>query len=250
MRLLFTKPNVARTLTVARFNYTGAPQYFTVPPSTYQLRVKLWSGGGGSHPSYNTAFKGGSSAFVSGTLQVQPSEQLTIYVGQAGGNGIAAGDAGGGGGATALLRGSTVLAIAGAGSGSLWNSDYGNCGRLQDQTQVVTSVNGQDGVTWGGSYPAAGGWGYGTGGRGGGSGIVGGPGGGAGAQGGIGGRGGLGGGSPKGYGGTSSWDELLLNPVCEAGQPNLPGGSSDYYKDPLIGNYNQNGQLVILYKSM
>jgi hypothetical protein len=81
------------------FGYTGDFQTYTVPQgvSSLQLTVTGATGGSGYLPG-GIGGGGGASAQVTGFLSVTPGQQLTIDVGQAGGNGTGTGSNGAGAG--------------------------------------------------------------------------------------------------------------------------------------------------------
>jgi hypothetical protein len=142
--------------------YIGlSPQHFIVPANVFSLQVKLWGGGGAS--------VGGGAGYVTGLLDVSPSEDLTIIV--AGGGSASLGTAaiqggyggggygtgltlessvlygGSGGGATSILLGSTILldAAGGGGGGAGLSGGAGGAG------------GGLNGLTGGGFAPGGGG---------------------------------------------------------------------------------------------
>ncbi|KIL80744.1 DNRLRE domain-containing protein [Bacillus badius] len=109
------------------FNYTGAPQQFTVPGNATKIKVELWGAQGGDAPA--GTYMG---AKASGDLVVTPGEVLRVYVGgkptanyiggwNGGGKG-AVDKPYGGGGATDIRRGGSALenrlAVAGGGAGA------------------------------------------------------------------------------------------------------------------------------------
>ncbi|MFF4189834.1 hypothetical protein [Nonomuraea sp. NPDC001831] len=171
------------------FSYTGAPQTFTVPEGVCELVVDAFGAAGGTAVYGSPGGRGGE---VSGTVRVNPGDQLTIDVGGAGtggnldtgepaaggyggggrpggyredlmpGNGT---NGGGGGGATTISLGTQPLVIAGGGGGGAGSFAGGTEGRGGDGGQ-----NGTDGATP--NEPGAGG-----GGASGGNGGAGGPGG-------------------------------------------------------------------------
>src|SRR5690606_37302120 len=95
------------------FNYTGAPQTFTVPAGVMEITVGAFGAQGASSGSST----GGNGGYMSGTLSVTPGEILTIYVGgQDGFNGGGSAGTGGGslngvngGGASDIRQGGTAL---------------------------------------------------------------------------------------------------------------------------------------------
>lgn len=113
------------------FAFTGSDQVFVVPANVHSLHVKLWGAGGGN--------SGGSAAFVSGYLAVNPGEILTIVVGGSaggvyynqgpggrtyGGGGSSYGFsdvlAGVGGGRSAIRRGGADIVTAAGGGGGMY----------------------------------------------------------------------------------------------------------------------------------
>ncbi len=136
------------------FNYTGAPQTFTVPAGVTSVSIEAWgaSGWSGSYP-------GGEGGYASGDLSVNPGDELYVYVGgqgtlssgnmnptgagwNGGGNGQSngGGSAGGGGGASdvrLILDADPVnltslqsrVIVAGGGGGATNNSNcFGGAG--------------------------------------------------------------------------------------------------------------------------
>lgn len=128
------------------FHYTGGWQKFTVFPGVSQLSIRVEGAGSGS---------GRRGGLVTGTLPINPLEDLWIWVGEKGGthngtnggrggapdgarggdghNGKAGGD--GGGGATIIRRGSrdgTIVFVAGGAGGD--SGDDGNGGQGGDST--------------------------------------------------------------------------------------------------------------------
>jgi hypothetical protein len=108
------------------FSYTGADQTFSVPSSFDSIVVQMWGAGGGG----NGTARGGGGAYVEGTFQATPGENITVIVGSGGarfditscyggggGSGSVRGAGGQGGGRSALRRGTTEFATAGAGGG-------------------------------------------------------------------------------------------------------------------------------------
>ena len=132
-------------------SYTGSDQAFSVPSVT-SLTFIAWGaagGGGGTGSSI-----GGGGGFIEGSITVTPSESLTVKVGGGGGiNHVSASQPGGGGGGTGIYRGSTVLAIAGAG-GAGENSINGGAG---GGTTGGAGANGAGSTTANGGTQSAGG---------------------------------------------------------------------------------------------
>ncbi len=109
-------------------NTTAGSYTFTVPAGITSIKVYLIGGGGGSVYCISNCGGGGAGAYVKGTLEVTPGENLTVVVGAAG-NGAAAGGTTTGGGASYILRGSTYLCAAGGGGGGSYsNSSSSGCG--------------------------------------------------------------------------------------------------------------------------
>ena len=124
-------------------DFTGADQVYTVPAGISSITVKLWGAGGGGGDNNNTG-PGGGAAFVSGNVCVTAGELLTIVVGGRGrqggptamsqtygGGGLGrdySRDGGSGGGRSAIIRGSTQLAIAGGGGGGGGSGSNGGDG--------------------------------------------------------------------------------------------------------------------------
>ncbi|WP_201981570.1 glycine-rich protein [Hymenobacter rubidus] len=129
--------------TPTTFNYTGGPQYYTVPAGIFRLQVVAQGGAGGSSNVVSQYDSHGGQA--TGYVTVVPGEVLTVQVGGQGhsyyvvgnndggynGGGSASLNGGGGGGATDLRRnpavGSTgdylasrnALLVAGGGGGNV-----------------------------------------------------------------------------------------------------------------------------------
>ncbi|MFN7327457.1 MAG: glycine-rich protein, partial [Chitinophagales bacterium] len=134
------------------------PIQFTVPAGVTQLPVKLWGAGGGGNNSGFLQEKGGSGAFVKGTIPVTPGEVLTLVVGEAGkwkstattyGGGGAGGSdpfearhGGSGGGMSAIYRGTTPLLVAGGGGGA----PAANASSVASNGGGGGAPNGQDGT--------------------------------------------------------------------------------------------------------
>ena len=68
------------------YGYTGYDQTYTVPTGVTSITVKIWGAGGGAaqYKSPYPTSSGGAGGFVSGTITVQPSQILTLIVGQGG----------------------------------------------------------------------------------------------------------------------------------------------------------------------
>jgi hypothetical protein len=114
------------------FDYTGAPEIFTVPEGVEWLHFDAVGGHGGQED--HTA-RGGRGAGVTGAVKVKPGTELRIYVGQVGkgdggwgwahggshgtvpGSNPAGNSGAGGGGASAVLAPAGPLVVAGGGGG-------------------------------------------------------------------------------------------------------------------------------------
>ena len=230
------------------FNFTGNTQSYTVPAGVTTLRVKAWGGGGGSGGTDCQGIGlGGGGAYATDVIGVTPGEVLTIYVGGGGAAGPNSGNSqatlptvfgygnggrggtpggqgfsgagGGGGGGTAILRGSSVLVVAGAGGGG---SGAGCSG--VGMTGGGGGVNGTNGVNaTGGAAGASGSTVGGDGGnRGSGNDGGGGGGGGGGYLGGLGGAAAASDVGGGGGGGGTSFATTVLN-----GNGQTPGNSAD-----------------------
>jgi hypothetical protein len=90
---------------------------FPVPSNVPLLRVKAWGAGGGSGSSgaYNGGGPGGAGGFVQADVVVVPGETLGVHVGASVVNQCS--PQSGGGEGSAVLRGATMLAVAGGGGG-------------------------------------------------------------------------------------------------------------------------------------
>ena len=117
------------------FSAASAGTSFVVPLDVPGgvIQVKLWAPGGGSGNTSNTglAGDGGGGGYVAGNLTVVPGETLTLKIGGKGlGSVRSSGNyAGSGGGYTAILRGATILALAGGGAGGAGTDKPDNAGR-------------------------------------------------------------------------------------------------------------------------
>ncbi len=89
-----------------------------VPPGVTSLTVHLWGGGGAGGSQAGAT--GGGGGYVAVELVVTPGETLRAQVGEGGDS------TGFGGGASILLRGSTVLAVAAGGGGGGSDGNSGN----------------------------------------------------------------------------------------------------------------------------
>lgn len=133
------------------FDYTGSDQRFVVPNGVTSVDIKMWGAGGGSTP--RSMSNGGAGGAVTGTLQVNPGDNLVIVVGSGGLPGYYNGlgpfradftpryggasmgglsdgtwqpavNGGGGGGRAEILLNGVSLAIAGGGGGA--GAHYGS----------------------------------------------------------------------------------------------------------------------------
>ena len=89
-----------------------------LPPEVSRIAIQLWGAGGAGGSQAGAT--GGGGAYVSAELSVIGGEILTIYVGQ---GGIQAGQ---GGGASYVLMGEDIVAVAGAGGGGASDGNSGN----------------------------------------------------------------------------------------------------------------------------
>jgi hypothetical protein len=130
--------------------YSGAPETFTVPAGVGLLTIDAIGGAGGNvaNPMNNSHnIFGGRAAEASGVVHVTPGEQLTVWVGGAGGNDkspgwgagsggwggsgywdAGSGSSGGGGGSSEVAIGAEALVVAGGGGGGggwSWGSEGG-----------------------------------------------------------------------------------------------------------------------------
>src|SRR4051794_37191744 len=80
------------------FGYTGDFQTYTVPQGVSRLQLTVTGATGGSGYGLGSGGGGGASAQVAGFVHVTAGQQLTIYVGQAGGNATDTGSNGAGAG--------------------------------------------------------------------------------------------------------------------------------------------------------
>ncbi|MBF9140237.1 tail fiber domain-containing protein [Hymenobacter properus] len=180
----------------ATFNFTGAPQTYTVPTGVRSIMVTVAGSYGGYSASYA---QGGNGSRVQATLDVTPGEVLTLYVGGAGGNGRSGASAsapggyngggsgyasaGGGGGASDIRRGGTALSnrivtAGGGGGGGCESAADGGASYWYGSTSGSGSgtAGGQGGYTnaqSGSGYGGTGGYDYSGGGAKGGDGSFG-----------------------------------------------------------------------------
>ena len=101
----------------AAFNNDGE-HTFTVPGGVYTITAGLWGAGGAGGEQLMAT--GGGGGYVETIFSVTPGETLNVYVGKGGRY------TGSGGGASAIMRGSTMIAIAGAGGGGASDGNSGN----------------------------------------------------------------------------------------------------------------------------
>ena len=99
------------------FQFTGALQYFIVPPGVTSIIIEARGAEGGSSTGENgnNYFAGGLGAQIVGTFSVGEGDLLEILVGEKGGDGNCGG--GGGGGGFVLNSDSGQLLIATGGGG-------------------------------------------------------------------------------------------------------------------------------------
>lgn len=91
---------------------------FTVPAGVYSLTASMWGGGGAGGEQLLAL--GGGAGFVEVVFPVTPGETLTVYVAEGGTY------TGAGGGASAIYRGSSLIAIAGGGGGGASDGNSGD----------------------------------------------------------------------------------------------------------------------------
>ena len=171
------------------FEYTGAPQQWTVPAGVDSIRLKMWGAAGGGGPD-ETNNAGGGGGYTEITVPVIAGDVLQIVVGgggekavghtggaggySGGGNGgtgnrvetlngipTNVGGAGGGGGLTLVrMTGSinNILGIAGAGGGASFNRSGGGGGGLNAQYTAANNqfnLNGFGGTQTAGGAPSS-----------------------------------------------------------------------------------------------
>lgn len=90
---------------------------YVVPAGVTTITVKCWGAAGGADGGTG-AKAGGPGGYAQADIATTPGETLTVKVGGGGARDANAFQGGAGGGYTALLRGSTVLIVAGAGGGA------------------------------------------------------------------------------------------------------------------------------------
>jgi hypothetical protein len=248
----------AQAGTVLSFSGTSTIQTTTIPLGVRRIEVYLWGAGGRS---------GGAGGFVSGQLDVVPSQVLQIIVGvvsDINGAVLAKGNGGGyqnfrnvgfGGGFSGIFNGfptqDTALAIAGGGGGGTARAGGGG-GYTAGGNGTANGGN----AGGGGGTQTAGGAGSGgiaesgfalTGGDGNGVNDFSAGSGGGGWFGGGGGRNG------SGAGGGSSFIDRLLNATFENGGSGTnvtgPAQTNMYWQSPA-GNTNSSGLIVIVYANI
>jgi hypothetical protein len=141
------------------FNYTGAPQEFTVPKEVKEVKLAVWGAQGGGT-------KGGKGGYSYGALSVSPEQVLYIYVGGAGkqptggwnGGGDGGPNAYGGGGGTDVRTTANSdyqdrIIVAGGGGGSEGsNKSSGGTGGGNSGGNGVGSWKGGGGTQTAGGY--------------------------------------------------------------------------------------------------
>jgi hypothetical protein len=119
--------------TSATFNFTGAPQTWTVPAGVTSIIIKAKGASGGLCPS--TGFSAGGGAIIEGEYTVTPGSTVTILVAGMGANGD--NFESGGGGSTGIYIDGTLYIVAGGGGGED-NTGNGGVG--------VAGIDGTDGL--------------------------------------------------------------------------------------------------------
>ena len=251
--LFFGSVGFGQTYT-ATYNYTNAPQTFTVPAGVTSITVRMWGAGGGGSCA-TTCGSGGSGAFVKGDLAVTPGQSYVIVVGGGGGasstgssaatyggGGIGYKYGGSGGGYSGIfltsLSFANAKAIAGGGGGGGFYSAATNGGGGGNTTgtsggdRTATTFQGGRGATISAGGAAGAGTTVGTagaqlqGGNGGNNATYGGGGGGGGY---YGGGGGYGSASTTNYssggGGGSSYTSILTTVTNTVGSTNTAGAA-------------------------
>lgn len=122
--------------TTETFNSTGGAQTWTVPTCVTSITVSVSGGQGGGTG-------GGNGAVISGVINVNPGDVITVDVGGAGGTGAGSGayggggsgqpsglgwPSGGGGGATSFSVNGTLTIVAGGGGGTGGGDAFANGG--------------------------------------------------------------------------------------------------------------------------
>jgi len=135
---------------------------FTVPPNITALMVEMWgAGGAGGRTTYcptsgPSAYggAGGGGAYTRTVFPVTPGEVLAIVVGTGGVSGVNGGDAG----ASAVLRGNTIVTFAGGGHGgtpdSATSKGTGGAAGSADPNAAISHPG------YPGGYPSAPGYPY------------------------------------------------------------------------------------------
>ena len=161
--------------TTSTFNYTGAAQTWTVPSGVTSIVVDAAGGSGGNGSTGN----GGLGGRIQTSVNVTPSEVLSIYVAGAGGtnndsagfNGGGSNDSlnynsyiGGGGGASDIRQGGTTLlnriVVAGGGGGGGYNGCTETGGAGGGLTGGAGAIGCATAPAFGGSQIAGGAGGY------------------------------------------------------------------------------------------
>ena len=144
------------------FIYLGSVQTYTVPPCVFTLVVQTYGAQGGRYEQ-----PGGLGGFIQGSIAVEPTGVLYVYVGQAGysagycnyasgvfnggGGGNCGGGTGGGASDIRTVQGdlTTRLIVAGGGGGGA----YGGGGGCGGGLEACSSRGGGGTQTEGTSYP-------------------------------------------------------------------------------------------------
>jgi hypothetical protein len=119
--------------------FTTPGMFSFVAPATGEYSLEAFGASGGDTPSEGTS--GGLGAEVSGDLFLTAGQDLTLFVGGHGQNGVSDGTGGGGGGSFVFF-GTNVLAVAGGGGGA---------GMLEDGRSGQSGTSGQNGALYGGA---------------------------------------------------------------------------------------------------
>lgn len=107
---------------VSTYDYTGAPETYTVPDGVYTIEVEATGAEGGQGEADHSGIPG-KGARMTGTFDVVPGQVFTIVVGQ---QGVGAQYVGGGGGGTFMYDNTTSeLYIAAGGGGGGGATDGG-----------------------------------------------------------------------------------------------------------------------------
>jgi len=136
-------PNVNYDELTKEYSYSSSAQTYTVSKSgTYKLEV--WGAQGGS---YYSDYIGGKGGYISGTIDLEEGDILTIQTGgQDGTNGGGSSSCENGGGATTISLNGTTL-ITGAGGGAASNEDYGGAGGNGSGSGENNGTNGGGGAS-------------------------------------------------------------------------------------------------------